>query len=84
MLRRFGRFCLSQLIFLGIGILWLLILVLIAHFLNVRAAQALLPGEAWVWTASAVLIVAWFFPVDYFHKRVMKRVWRGDPANASD
>jgi hypothetical protein len=74
MLRSVGAKAQSALIYAGLGAAWLVILVLAAHLLNLRATRTLLPEDIWVWGSACILFVVWIVPLSFAHKHVMKRL----------
>jgi hypothetical protein len=76
MLRSVGAKAQSALIYAGLGAAWLVILVLAAHLLNLRATRVLLPEDVWVWGSAVILFVVWLVPLSIAHKRVLKRISR--------
>ncbi len=83
MLRRLQMMAISGSIKAGLGLVWIIIILLVATPLDLHALSRQMPWDVWVWGASAVLFVVWYFPLSYAHKRVMKRLGLHDRDGSS-
>lgn len=83
MLRRLQTMAISGLIFIGLGLAWMIVILLVATLLNVRALHRVMPEDIYIWGGTAVLFLVWMIPLSYAHKRVMKRLGLHDRDGSS-